>query len=82
MVDTEIMRTFHQTFLLNFPAYGTRLRVTISNSVTSGKTVERFIHKLETEIGEINKSRMRVLVNWDERVFKAELEKWSVRTMN
>lgn len=35
---------------------------------TSGKTVERFIHKVGAELDDVNKSRMRVLVNWDERV--------------
>ena len=41
---------------------------------TSGKTVERFIHKVATELNDINKQRLRVLVNWDERVFPENAE--------
>ena len=41
---------------------------------TSGKTVERFIHKMDSMLDEANKLRLRVLVNWDDRVFPANEE--------
>ena len=31
--------------------------------------MERFIHKMDSMLDEANKLRLRVLVNWDDRVF-------------
>ena len=36
---------------------------------TSGKTVERFLHKTTSMLQDVNKSRMRVLVNWGNQKF-------------